>query len=432
MILFLACTGAPPPATTSESPPLDTGPAQAGDYDDPIVHLGALPVDTMGMELTDAARVEDVLVLVGQQQGGHGGVWTVDVSDPDAPEQTGQADVHHVQYVCSTGTRAWGTDRGGSLVEIDLERLALAWYPVGATGDLACDDDRIVVAASPGAAVFDATGTTELDLLEGQWTGVALAGDVIYTAGPSGVARWRDGEQTHAVEQGGWCRDLVLGAALAASCGAEGVLLLDPDDLTVLGAWSGHASARSTAWAGDDGLWVAAWTEALFLDVSDPAAIELVGAESSPSAAMAVVTTEDRAWVADWNQPFAAQAVDVQAPEIRLLPDTSFPGQTVQIANDGRAPLVLEVPAGVTVQDRVVEPGGRTILQVPSDWAEASIEVTSDDPDEPLVAIEIGTQNGQLLGQPAPDIQELDLEGELWELADQRGEVVWLATYESG
>ncbi|MCP4806546.1 MAG: hypothetical protein GY884_14495 [Proteobacteria bacterium] len=421
-LYLLACLPTPPhiipdeAVDSQDSPPidwLDTGPYTFGSWDDPIEDLGALPVDTLGMELTDATRLGDLLILAGQHQRGTGGIWTVDISNPDAPVQADQADQHHVQYVCSTGERIWGTDRNRNLVVIELDPMKVTTRQMDARGDLACDADRIVLAADGGALVLGPDGETVLDQLAGGWNGVALADDVIYTAGPDGVARWLDGEKTHEVALGGWCRDLALGKALVASCGSEGAVLLDPDDLTLLGSWSGHASVRATSWDGDDGLWVAAWTELLYLDVRDPAAIELVGVQSSPSAAMAVVADEDRVWVADWNQPFGARVQDVRSPEVRISPTATFAGSVVSVVNDGREPLFVEHE----LLTGRIPPGERRSLTVPEDWSEPTIELVTDDPDEAMVSLEVGSQNGQVLGEEAPEISEQDLDGNLWELS---------------
>lgn len=441
LISWLACVPSPPhiPATpdseaeTGVDSPVDTGPWGPGSWSDPIAHLGQMDVDVDGMELTDATWHGDQLILAGQHQRGMGAVWVMDVSDPLAPVQVGQNTIHHVQYVCSTGDTLWGSDRQGGLLRFDDPTDYPVVSLVGAEGDVACSSDQVAVGLyAGGALVVDAASGEEVHRVEGTWSGVALQDDVLFTAGPEGVARWVAGEKTHDVALTGWCRDIETGPSLAVSCGSQGVVLLDPADLSIQGSWSGHASARVAAWDGT-GIWVAAWSELLYLDATDPEQIQLVGSESSPSSAMAVVSGSDGlAWVADWNRPFTAQVEDVASPEVRLAPEHGLPGDIIQVINDGREPLWVSAPDGIEQDMRRVLPGERARLTLPQDQPLGMIEVETDDPDEPLVTIEVGSQNGQTLGEAAPPIEEMTLDGELWTLEAHRGEVVWLATFESG
>lgn len=447
--LALACTepehidppsdrGQPDESTPPESA-VDSVPAGPGEWVDPIDDVGDMDVVNSGMEITDAVRAGDLLYLTGQQQQGSGGVWIVDVSDPEAPTQVAQGNVRTVQYVCHDGTDAWGVDRLSFLFHItyDGENLSIPGTNTQVGGDIDCDADHVAWgAAAFGArlAVNEGDGALGEALeIEGNWIGVQLANDSLYTAGPNAIARYDlDGTELASVEIEGWCRDIeLLDEVLAVACGADGVHLLDPSDLSLLGTWSGHVSARTLSWD-EDHLWVAAWSDLVLLDVSDPTAPFFIGSQPARSSVMAVVSAEDGlAHVGDWRTPFAVRRTDGSAPEIRLSPANAIPGDRIAIVNDGTEPLWVEVDAG-TLSTSLIEPGERATLDIPEDFSGDAIGVRSDDPDEPESEIEIGSMNGQALGEPAPEFTEYDLEGTLWDLQSLRGEVIWLATFNDG
>jgi len=428
----------PSESATPEST-ADSVPPTAGEWSDPIVGLGEMDVVNNGMELTDAALGGDWLYLSGQQQQGQGGLWVVDLADPTAPTQVAQGNFRNMQYVCYDETTAWGISRNNNLMRATVQdsSLQVKSWSVDSGGDIDCDADHVAWAArTDGVYIMANDGdwnTGEALNLEGDWRGVLLSEDVIWTAGVGEIARWdMDGNLLGEAAVDGWCQDMqVSDGTLAVACGADGVHLLNAEDLSLLGTWSGHVSARTVAWDGHR-IWLAAWSELLLLDASDPAAVTLIGSEPATSSVMGVVADgEGLAWVADWRNPFTVRRDDVLSPEARVSPSNAVPGDRVSLINDGPETLWFEAPElGVTPQ--LLGPGERTAIDIPEDFEYARVPILTDDPDESEVEIEIGSMSGLALGEAAPDFAEYDLEGTLWELQSLRGEVVWLATFNDG
>lgn len=430
MFLFLACTapgetGLPSVDDTvadshaGTDSPVDTVDTSTT-WQDPIINDGDLPLDTQGMELTDALMAGDIVILSGQQQQGKGGIWTYDPSTGDSHK----LDLWTVQDVCWDGLRLWGVNRNSTLYNIALDghRLELmnSWNIGGMDGGVHCDVDHLAYGrGSTGAYVHTKEDNWQLGepqhIDEPTW-GVLVDGDTLWTAGQDRLHRWSLPGLEHqgSLTLAGSCRQLDgTKARLVAACGEGGVFLIE--DGVVTAQWTSHAAARhAVLWEG--GVLVAAWTELVALDED----LNWVGSEDTRSATMAVTTDGSIVYAAEWSTPWAGSVPGHPSPEARVTPERVSPGFNATIHNDGSRSLVLD-------DGRVVEPGGRVTWTL----AETTGTVTlgSNDPDEPQLAVTVG---GNGVGDPAPDFVEVDTDGVTWELEKLRGEVVWLGLFQEG
>lgn len=450
LLLLLACRPDPPPvgpgrdtgtrATGDSAVTIAPGP---GDWTDPLQRGSDLGLDVAAAELTDVLWAGDLLLAVGQEQTGDGGLWAFDVSDPDAPWLLGRTHVRHYQRVCWDGDAAWTTTRDGLVSRIGVgeggledaqEHLRGSW----AEG-IACSPDQVawglgadggeVATLGPDGALDDVRA------LPGEVRDALWHDGSLWTVSYGALTRWDLGGSEPApvatLALTGTCLDLAGdGDRLAVACGSAGVHLVDPAGPTLVGGWSGHVSARAVDLVADR-LAVAGWTEALVLDVSDPAAPRLRGSEGATEAAMAVALGPERLAVADWHQAWLADVVDVDAPEVRALESWAQPGGRVNLFNDGSAPLWLDTPSAGTVGVAVLEPGQNTPWSVPDD-ATGTLTIGSDDPDEAVLSVRVGGVVGLTVGDPAPEFLEPDLAGTPWSLEALRGEVVFLGLFTQG
>jgi peroxiredoxin len=463
---IVACTPDPGPASAapaagtggggtgtgvggSGSPADDSGdaPVGPGSWADPITQLADLDVVLSGVELTDAARLGDMLIMAGQQQGQDGGLWRYDLSDPDAPRLTGKSSIWHAQRVCiSSPERAWATERNGRLVPYDISgdtpQPSGGFNGGGWDYGLDCTEERLawgegarggVVATLDGAAVRDPVR------LGGEVIDLMLDGDRVWVVASDGLEAVDVSTGTPVVEGSvalpGYCGDVAwVGGLLAVACGAGGVSLVDPGDgsPTLLGTWRGHASARRVSAAGDGHVLVAAWAELLLLDVQDPAAPRLVGSEPANSSVMSVVGDgAGRAFVADWSAPFVVALAPSPAPEVRPSSRYAQPGAIVRLFNDGDEVLWLGPPTAGLVDRVQVPAGGEARWQLPDDM-QGGASIETDDPDEPSVELVPAGLDGPVLGEAAPQFIERDLDGTVWDSSALAGQVVFLGLLQEG
>lgn len=415
------------------------------EHGDPITHLADMDVPTVGMELTDIVQVsQDRIVLLGQHQQQDGGAWLVDISDPEAPVQVDQLSTWVLQYGCWDGTSLWGAHRTADLYRVSVtpEAIELVATHEGVVtgGTLACDGDNVAWAsAERGAGVgsLDDQGNLVTDTqVSGTWYSVELVDDLLWTSGAGELASWDlSGQQLGALELPGTCRaSSPREGVLALGCGSQGVVLVDisdPSSPSLLGQWAGHASVRHVAWDGDHIL-ASAWTELALIDASDLGDPQLQATEPAYSAVMASLPDgQGRVYVSDWHHPFVVEWNDVDAPEIRLSPPGSLPGEIVQVHNDGRRALRLDEPEGGHLAAQVVQPGQRTQWTLPSETSADGLTLGSNDPDE-TAEITLGSSHGVPLGEEAPTFVEVDTDGVVWDLAALRGKVVWLGLFSEG
>jgi len=466
LLLSIACTTTPKPvdAPASGEPSDSAGPPAADDsaaadsggepdsgepvvYSDPIVRGSTMDLAVPGPELTDAVMAGDLLLYAGQEQRGDGGVWAFDVSTPDAPALTGKTSIWHIQRICWSGTVAYGLTREAELQRIELhDRMPVLTdrFPMGGWGGgLDCDGDRVAVALKEGGVrVARITGSAPAEVevlarLETPAMDVLWEDDRLWVLAENQLTVWQvddtGAEPLGSVALAGTCRDLAAGEDwLAVACGAGGVALVGRGDGTpdLLSQWTGGLSARTVA-VQDDHVWVAAWTDLALLDASDPTQPILRGTEPAGSAVMGVVADgDDRAWVADWSQPFGVTWSREDAPEVRLNTAVALPGDTVTVVNDGLADLHIEALDGAVDQD-VVAPGGFAFWTLPGEGSELATLHTND-PDEPSVAVGLSAAEGMQPGAEAPRFIETDVDGTTWDLDALAGKVVFVGMFQDG
>jgi len=423
----------------------DTG-APWPTWEDPLVAGTVLDLEVGGPELTDAVRAEELLLFAGQEQSGDGGIWVFDLADPDVPVLRGKTSTWHIQRLCWSGEVALGMTREGTILQVtptDGDPVIDAEWRDGTVGEgIACEGELVAAAlGSDGLRVYErdpGVSLTATDQVEGTFRDALLEDGRLWGLASDALTAWSlaDGVLTEegSLELPGSCTDLAAHEDwLAVACGSGGVVLVDRGEgsPSILGSWEGHASARAVA-VSEDHVLVAAWTDLLLVDVSDPAAPWLRATEPARSAVMAVVEgPERRAYVADWNQPFVAAWDEVEAPELRMGATTVLPGDTVRIRNDGPVVLELGAPSVGSLEAETVAPGGSTTWSIPAE-ATGELSLASSDPDEPEVSLSVSDGTGISIGAEAPDFVEQDLETTTWQLSALRGEVVFLGLFTDG
>ena len=460
-LLLLGCTSAPPlpvaphvPVDTSAStqPPSadsgeihDTAPPD-GPHVDPIVRGDTLDLEVRGPELTDGVRVDDLLLYAGQEQTGDGGVWAFDVSDPAAPVLTGKTSSPHLQRICWAGTHAWAMTRSAELHRVAVEDgvpMLFERFSLGSWGGgLDCVDDRIAVALGQSGvravqfAASGPTGLTDLATIDTPATDVLWEGDRLWVLSEDALSAWHLADEGATLEGSvsldGTCRDLAPGSDwIAVACGAGGVALVARGDGQPerLAQWQAGFSARAVE-VQEDHVLVAAWTDLLLLDASDPTQPILRATEPAGSAVMAVVAdAEQQAWVADWNRPFGITWAREDSPEVRPSRSNARPGDTVTVVNDGLAPLTLATLDGTLDQTRV-PPGEYALWTLPTSGTTATVQ--TNDPDEPEVTVVLATGEGMQPGAEAPAFIEQDVDGVVWDSSTLRGSVVFVGLFQEG
>lgn len=450
LLLLLACRPDPPvprpdtdSATGDSTPWTDTATTATGpgSWTDPLQRGAELDLEAPKPELVDAVWAGDRLLLAGQEQGGDGGLWAFDVTDPQAPVLIDRTHVGHYQRLCWDGTWAWTTTRDGTVSQVAVSDDAVSIVHSGSRGSwtegIGCDGDRVAwgLGADGGeVATVGAGGELgEPQALAGEVRDALFVDGTLWTVAYGALTRWDLDSDPPApaasLALSGTCLDLAADQGLlAAACGSAGVHLVDGSGPSLLGTWAGHVSARAVALSGDRAA-VAGWTEALVLDITDPSAPLLVASETASHAAMAVALQGDHVAVADWRQGWLAERVDALAPEVRALEPWAEPGGQVTLFNDGTATLWLDPADGVATGQ--LAPGDNTQWSIPEDAAD-TVTLQTDDPDELDFALPVGGVAGLSAGDPAPDFLEADLAGQAWSLEALRGEVVFLGMFNEG
>ncbi len=444
LLLALDCTG---PSIQDKSWPQDNTddtndtaePSGPGDWVDPLRIRMDLGVDDPGMELTDAVMAGDYLVLAGQQQQGKGGVWLFDyASNPLDPQYIGTTLLRNVQQVCWDGEKIWGTDRSALLYRFTIGPDGVSedrhWELGPNDGGVSCDATHVAAArGSMGAYLWEKSGDTidEVGFFDEKVTEVLLSGEFLFLLAPDALIKVRTDtlEEVGRLGLVGYCRDLEADfIGLVMACGSDGVMLVDPEEMSLTGSWRGNISARAVS-IGAQGIVVAGWTDVVLLDRQGT----FIGSEPTHSAAMD--STQDlggNIYVADWRTPFMLQ-VDSMAPspELVLVPDLARDGATIEIRNEGTAPLWINSVSEGELESQRVAPGGYTFWRLP-DVLEGTPTIQTDDPDEASVTLDLGSRGGLSVGDAAPQIQEFDTLQQEWTLSDQAGKVVWVGLFEDG
>ncbi len=452
LLLLLACRPDPPPpdptadsgtATPAETADTASSTGGPGVWPDPLVRGTELTLDTPKSELVDVVWSERTLLAVRQEQGGDGGLWAFDASDPSAPVLVDRTSLGHLQRVCWDGTWAWATSRTGRVFRIRVGggevTVEEQWSRGDWTEGIACDGARVawgLGSAGGEVAILDAAGDLETVVpLDTEVRDALWLDGQLWTTSYSTLTRWVLDEDSATAEATldltGACLDLSTnGERIAVACGTEGLHLVDPTGPTLLGSWEGHLSVRAADLEGTIAA-VAGWSEAALIDVSDPGATRLVAAETASHAAMAVALEDAYLAVADWKQGWIAERLGGDSPEVRALEAWATPGDQVLVSNDGTAPLWLGTPDAGELDAASLAPGETTHWSIPEDVAD-SVSVATDDPDEPTLTVPVGGVDGLSVGDTAPLFLEPDLHGQAWELEALRGEVVFLGLLNKG
>ncbi|MED5371675.1 MAG: redoxin domain-containing protein [Myxococcota bacterium] len=438
LLLLLACTRSASPMDDSAQ---DTGGSGGpGVWTDPLVPGPSLETQDKGIELTDALMAgPTTLVMTGQQKQGDGGVWVFDVSAPETPTFLGQTALRNVQQACWDGEVLWGVDRHSSLYRFSLgpegPEQTGHWEIGGNDGGIDCAQGLVAIArGSRGASLrrVDEQGSlvTELSFSE-QTTHVLLWQDRLFRLEPQALVQHdlESGGELARLELWGHCRDIEADdAGLALACGSEGVLLIDPWTMKQTAQWRGPWNVRGVS-LGPAGIVASAWTHTVVLDRAGG----FVGAEPSRTSAMESVQDEEGwIWVADWSDPHRLDLVSTAAsPELRITPEVARGGSTVELWNDGTAPLWISAVQEGELEAQRIAPGDMARWALP-EQVDAPLALWSDDPDEQEVSLGLGSRADMELGVQAPPLEEFDLDDALWRLSDQAGQVVWIALFEDG
>ena len=175
-------------------------------------------------------------------------------------------------------------------------------------------------------------------------------------------------------------------------------------------------------------MWVAGWTELLWLDASDPTAPVWLGSEPAESAISAVVSGgADEAFVVDWKHPFVVTGSAQSAPEVRSRDFYAVAGEAVVLSNEGTEDLCLDSPSVGELSSAWLAPGETALWKIPDAvQAGSTVSVKTNDPDELELSLEVGYAEGLSVGELAPDFTESDQAGGIWQLSELQGQVVFL------
>lgn len=408
------------------------------------------------------------------------------------PDNAGLGGFGRCQHVVAKGRQVYASARrdqlspDGVLVSIDARDLGNPGLDGRVESELSFEGldlrgDRLLVAAhGAGVRIFDAPDDGSLTeaggfVVEDAW-GVRSAGDRV------AVAAGRAGFELHDVgadgttrvggaATGGLVRDvewLEPGKLLAVAAGPAGVQIWSvevPDAPQRLGQRVPTGTALDVS--AFDGL-VAAAT---FNDVQvyRGAQLGLVATErvftSDPiSRPLAVSGAGGLLAVAEWGGLVLQQLIGddsgaVSGPEARLerseldfgrIPTGNAVAQVLVVHNDGDSPLVIDggrawttEPQGAGVfkleaANERIEPGGALALEVTATTAtdepvRGIARLFTDDADERAFEVELrANDRGLEVGEEAPPLAVVDLEGRTRSLADHAGDVVllvWFGTY---
>jgi hypothetical protein len=483
MFLLLACV-TPPPAggqtpaddtalPTDTAAPADTGPVGetfllGGTCTPPI----ALSPDTVVLEgearVTKEQEVRAMEALDIEVQGerayiaGKGGLLVFDLADLSAPVllneplplSTGvlhRVEPLHGTYVATTarsvGLRLFDVADGAAPHELLTVPL------IGAEG-LAWVDDRLwVTVRNEGVRAYDVSNPAapfELARAPGlstPWELAATGDGWLYAADNTlGVVPIDIRDPDHpfvgsAVPTSGVTLHVrYADDRLYASLGADGVGVYDVTDrarpvlLHVLET-GGSAVMADVA---DRVLWVADHEGFATFDLtSDPPAP--IDRQRTEQFALAIDAEANRAFVGDWslfevwlrNTDQRAPAVDLPSLELRHADGEA---ETV-ITNRGAAPLSIhgasaEDPAlRITVETLTIPPGGTARLHVEGLSDDTRFCLVTDDPDEPVLSLDVVATGAPPVGTVAPDFILDDLDGVPHHLGEQLGAPVLLAYF---
>jgi hypothetical protein len=337
---------------------------------------------------------------------------------------------------------------------------------LAASGDLvfaAVHEDGVVILDNQGDAL---TPIGMLTGLTNAWA-LAVAGDLLYVAdGPGGLVVADVSDPSAPTILGsvpieGSAQFVELdGDGLAyVAAGSAGLVVVDVSTATapeVLARVDTPGTSLSVSVA-DGHAFVADWNDLRVFDVADPSNPQLVAVERIPvfpgfPRVLGAAAVGDALFMGEWTGMYSYRFTPgLTAPDLRIASDRIDLGPAavgderaaaIILENEGNEPLFIETVTvkgeGASVQTALpitLEPGGKTAVEVrvvnpTTEPHFVSARVFSDDPDEPGPSVRIVTNNPGLgVGDPAPNVQVNLIEGGLWSLDAQMGNVVLLSYF---
>ncbi len=318
---------------------------------------------------------------------------------------------------------------------------------------LAVDQEHVVTALNSGALVVyraEESALVERARMEGlqRPTAAVMASERVYVADAERgllTVSTADEPSIDHIAALGLATDLKVDettARLYAAAGSEGVVvfdLSDPDAPVRIGAVHLPQSVRGLSVDGHD-LWAANQTSIWRLDAAPSLPIPL-HRERSEQLAMDVVGVDGVAWVADWEQLATMEAtarapvpvVDVSVGTVLLREGRA----SVPISNPGSTPLQVErmgadEAALVVTGPLKLAAGASGTLEITTTATDIHTELclATDDPDRPVLRVPVRDSPPEdtvpALGEPAPDFELVDLDGNPRRLSDAAGRPVVL------
>ena len=353
------------------------------------------------------------------------GLTVFDVSDPAAPSVIGYFGPAGLEGMALVGDTLYITNLFGGLFTVDvsepdnpelldeIDGLGTAWDIAvsGSVGYISDGQDGVVVVdlSDPDAPVL--SGAVDVG---GGVQDIALSGDALYAA--------------------------------AGGVGVVVLDVSDPLNPSITTILEYAGSVQSVA-VQDDVLWAVDQEDVIAIDIGDPLVPIPLGTSMTPEFAMHVGAGDGVAWVGDWSRLEAWQAdTTIRAPDLELsintlLLDEDGDELILTVYNVGSAVLSL-LGAGVE-DDRLtlessttnIDPGESAPLRLTYSGGEdllTTLCLASNDPDTPTLDIEVHTGSGgnhEAIGQDAPDFVLEDLAGNSWQLSEHLGMPVVLVYF---
>ena len=199
-----------------------------------------------------------------------------------------------------------------------------------------------------------------------------------------------------------------------------------------------------------DLLAIANWHDTRVYDVSTPEAPKIVAVQAVEDASMSVDIDGDVVYVGDWDV-MRSYAMDstLESPEITFDPTLTLTGgpgsltQLLSVRNDGNRKLHVDgivcdnEAMAVSPSSFELTPDQTQTLTLTMDVENTSPQsvtcaLNSDDVDEPNAPLDLQINpSGLGVGDPAPDFNLPDLDGEFHTLSQHLGKVVMISIFSS-
>lgn len=385
----------------------------------------------------DAAAQQMVLTNRGDEIQPDPWLYLYDVSDPAAPQPLR------------------GLQTSESIEGVVLEDGRI-WAAAHKSGILVLDDtggDDLVMTASWSDADSDA------------WAGVKVGSTLLTAEGTTGIRSYDiSGDEPVLLDTlalPGSSKDLVVvddTAYVAASSFLAAVDVSDPSTMTLLLEREVRGTALALDMAQDGIVMVAEWDEIRGYDTTDPELPEVLsetvprdGASFSRVLSLDAEPNAGRVYAGEWRGMHAYDQHDgPTGPEVLATPGSlqygrvevgDFEDKVLVVRNAG--PETLEIYGvdsdleGVSASPScaTVPAGGAAALEIRFEPESESshrgrVVLQTNDVDEPLFEVSMsGNIAGLDIGDPAPEFSLTDLDGAVWNSADQLGKVVVLSYF---